>query len=204
MKNGKKEGVFVDIGGVRTDLTSGMLDAIAHPPPGFTSKHSYDLSDVAGRFWGLPWCSRCGKGSSQLSVTMPLRWVPSWREAGDTLAKEEWHDAQLEAQNQLTLWLHIHAREAYQSWNERVQRMKTGLVEPLSTSILMPQQERLALPIAFLHSIQWDMLGAAMENESLPEGHSAFFFLELLSVYEAGHLPCGWIGRWPEGQLVVL
>jgi hypothetical protein len=42
-----------------------------------------------------------------------------------------------------------------------------------------------------------------MENSYLQSGHSAFFFLELLTVYESGHFPCGWQGEWPQGKLLV-
>ena len=42
-----------------------------------------------------------------------------------------------------------------------------------------------------------------MENSYLNGGHKVFFFLELLTVYEAGHFPCGWEGEWPKGRLVV-
>jgi hypothetical protein len=51
--------------------------------------------------------------------------------------------------------------------------------------------------------VQWDILAALMEHAYLGSGHRCFFFLELLSVYEAGHFPCGWIGPWPQGKLVV-
>jgi hypothetical protein len=34
-------------------------------------------------------------------------------------------------------------------------------------------------------------------------GHSAFFFLELLTIYQAGHFPCGWQGEWPKGKLLL-
>ncbi len=37
--------------------------------------------------------------------------IPSATEA------DSWGDVQLEAQNQLTLWLHNNAREEYRSWN---------------------------------------------------------------------------------------
>jgi hypothetical protein len=47
------------------------------------------------------------------------------------------------------------------------------------------------------------ILGALMENSYLGSGHTAFFFLELFLVYEAGHFPCGWVGEWPHGALRV-
>jgi hypothetical protein len=42
-----------------------------------------------------------------------------------------------------------------------------------------------------------------MQNSYLQSGNSAFFFLELLTVYESGHFPCGWQGEWPQGKLLV-
>jgi hypothetical protein len=42
-----------------------------------------------------------------------------------------------------------------------------------------------------------------MANHYLPLGHTAFFFLELLRVCEAGRFPCGGEGMWPKGRLVV-
>jgi len=47
-------------------------------------------------------------------------------------------------------------------------------------------------------------LGALMGNSYLDTHHPAHFFLELLWVYEAGHFPCGWLGDWPSGKLIVL
>ncbi|HKD26343.1 MAG TPA: hypothetical protein VKC66_10620 [Xanthobacteraceae bacterium] len=54
-----------------------------------------------------------------------------------------------------------------------------------------------------MDSTTWDVLGALMENSYLSSRHQAYFFLELLWVYEAGHFPCGWLGDWPDGKLVV-
>jgi hypothetical protein len=76
-------------------------------------------------------------------------------------------------------------------------------VNPLTEKILVPFQAKHDLDIAFVHNVQWDILGAVMENSYLRSGHSAFFFLELLTVYEAWHFPCGWKGEWPKGKLLV-
>jgi hypothetical protein len=58
-------------------------------------------------------------------------------------------------------------------------------------------------PSPLIQGLRWDILGALMENSYLRSGHAAFFFLELLMVYEAGHFPCGWRGNWPQGELLV-
>jgi len=42
-----------------------------------------------------------------------------------------------------------------------------------------------------------------MANSYMFTGHRAYFFLELLLVYEMGCFPCGWSGKWPSGELLV-
>jgi hypothetical protein len=59
------------------------------------------------------------------------------------------------------------------------------------------------LDITIVHSSRWNALGALMENSYINSGHSAFFFLEMLMIYEAGHFPCGWRGQWPKGTLLI-
>ena len=80
---------------------------------------------------------------------------------------------------------------------------KTDCIDLLSENVWEPYQRCHDLGIAVVHSTRWDVLSALMENAYLESGHRCFFFLELLSVYEAGHFPCGWLGEWPEGKLIV-
>jgi hypothetical protein len=68
---------------------------------------------------------------------------------------------------------------------------------------ITPFQVKHGLDLVLVHSVQWDILGALMENSYLGSGHKAFFFLELLLIYEAGHFPCGWEGEWPHGMVRV-
>jgi hypothetical protein len=110
---------------------------------------------------------------------------------------------ELGAQNQLTLWLHQHDRQNYQRWNDLVGGFKEAVLNPLTEERWEPYRRRHGLDVVVVHSVQWDALGALMENTYLGSGHRCFFFLELLTVYEAGHFPCGWVGEWPQGKLVV-
>ncbi len=198
----RKSGLFVQIGGIPTDLNSGLVDAVVHPPSGFASRRAFGRSDIARRLSMVRWFSAAGQGPSLLDVTPSLVWLSSWAEALKASELPEWDDATLEARNQLTLWLHLNARAEYQSWNERAGRIKTELL-PSLWQAWAPHDARLAWPESFKHSLEWNLLGAAMENEYLETGHPAVFFLELLTIYEAGHVPCGWEGRWPEGRLLV-
>jgi hypothetical protein len=115
----------------------------------------------------------------------------------------QWETATLEAQNQLSLWLCKHASHDYQRWNDIVETHKRETLATLEASWAASQREH-GFDGVILQSVSWNVLGALLENSYLPSAHPAFFFLELLWVYESGRLPCGWEGTWPQGTLLVL
>src|SRR5512145_1620469 len=183
-------------------LNALILDPLENGRAGFKSKHSFAPSDVAGRLRAIDWFSRCGQPLA-LDLSMEIDRVLTWREATERCTDEVWENVELEAQNQLTLWLSRHDRENFRRRNERVDRHKIAVIDPLAERAWGPYQRRRDLDPAIMHSVRWDVLGALMENSYLGSGHRCFFFLELLRVYEAGHFPCGWRGDWPVGKLVV-
>jgi hypothetical protein len=197
-----KKGFWVNIGGTPVDLNSGMIEAVTNPPPGFVSKHRFVVTDVAARVNLIKWFTHCGARLA-LDLTMETEQAKGWAQAIESCKAPAWENAQLEAQNQLTLWLHLNERPSHGRWNEIVVAHKNAILNPLTEKILAPFQVKHDLDIALVHSVQWDILGALMENSYLQSGHSAFFFLELLTVYESGHFPCGWQGEWPQGKLLV-
>lgn len=183
-------------------LNAPILDPIESPPAGFASKHRFAESDLVSRIGGIKWFHNCGSPLIA-DLSMPTRELPSWQTAIEAAETIEWENTVLEAQNQLTLWLHRNARNHYQRWNDLVQQHTADLITPLIDECIRPIQEQLSLPKVVISSVQWDILGALMENCYLFLGHPAVFFLELLTIYEAGHFPCGWDGEWPRGTLLV-
>ena len=200
----KNKGLTASIGGIPVDLNAGMIEAVTNPPTGFASRHRYEETEAVARLRAIDWFVNCGTPVS-LDLTTPFRQVSSWDEAIECCTSVEWENSQLEAQNQLTLWMHLHDRERYQGWNESVSEHKKTTLDPLIKQVIAPLLAKsVSEPATVIPSVQWDILGALMENSSLGSGHAAFFFLELLTVYEAGHFPCGWRGSWPQGELLVL
>jgi hypothetical protein len=183
-------------------LNAPIVDPLANPAPGFASDRSFAPSDIPGRLRVIEWFSRCGEPLS-LNPSMPVVQASGWREAVASCTDGVWENVELEAQNQLTLWLHQHDRQNYRRWNELVVGFKSEVVNPLIEEKWDPYRRRHGLDAAIVLSARWDALGALMENAYLASGHRCFFFLELLSVYEAGHFPCGWVGEWPRGKLIV-
>jgi len=173
-----------------------------NPPHGFVSKLSFRETELASKLRAIRWFAQCGQ-PLHLDLTMPTERITDWQSAVASCQDPVWENVELEAQNQLTLWLHANDRTAYQKWNDIVDAHKTSILNPLTEQTITPFQVSHGLDIVFVHSVQWDILGALMENSYLDSGHKAFFFLELLMVYESGHYPCGWVGKWPQGSLRV-
>jgi hypothetical protein len=186
---------------VRAQVAS-ILDPLDNPPPGFISKHSFAPSDLSARVKIFDWFSHCGEPLT-CDLSMPVERVRGWPEAMASCKDGVWENVELEGQNQLTLWLCRHDHQNYQRWNELVRSFKAAVINPLTEERWEPYRQRHSLDCAVIHSVQWDVLGALMEHANLGSDHRCFFFLELLSVYEAGHFPCGWVGEWPQGKLVV-
>lgn len=172
-----------------------------HEAVGFVSKHMFAPTDLSGRIKAIHWFSRCGEPLA-LDLSMEIESVCSWSAAMEACQSPAWENIELEASNQLTMWLHQNHRERYQDWNDIVDRHKTELIGPLVNEKIVPFQLARGLDITIVHSTSWDVLGALMENSYLDTHHPAHFFLELLWVYEAGHFPCGWLGDWPRGKLI--
>ncbi len=200
--SGADQQAVVELCGVPVDLNAAIIPAKENPPKGFASKRSFSETDLASRLRAIRWFARCGK-PFDLDLTMNTDRVKDWPTAIASCNDPAWENVELEAQNQLTLWLHANNRAAYQKWNDIVLSHKSSVLTPLIEQKIIPFQVKLGLDISLVHCVKWDILGALMENSYLGSGHKAFFFLELLMVYEAGHFPCGWIGEWPQGKLRV-
>jgi cell wall assembly regulator SMI1 len=159
------------------------------------------VDELRARLARVPWCARCGQGPTELGLPFPAVWLSTWKETKTRMGSRSWHNAELEASNELTLWLHNNAPDAYQSWNERVARIKATVVAELEPVWKQRQEELGGLQL--VSELRTIVVGAAMELDYLSFGHPARFFLNLLPVLEAGHLPCGWKGRWPSGELAL-
>lgn len=198
----EKFGAWIMMGGVPVDLFSGMLDAMINPPPGFKSKFKFEQTDLKPRIEAIEWFSHCGEPAN-VDLTMEICQVQNWAEAMKSCKSDAWLSAALEAKNQLTIFMSVHATERYQQWNDLVDAYREAIVNQILNEKIRPFQTGNSLEETLVWHVRGELTGALMENSFIDCGHSAFFSLELLRVYEAGHFPCGWERQWPEGRLLV-
>jgi hypothetical protein len=143
----------------------------------------------------LTWFSAVGQPlPAELARTsFPVR---SWSEAVLCCKSLEWENYSLERRNSLTMYLHRHAKQRYQQWNELVDSVKSVVV-PLVHAKLAGMPRELDEVKA---TVNWDVLGACMELE-FADVREPEFFVGLMSLYGAGHFPCGWGERDYQGVI---
>lgn len=155
----------------------------------------------------IPWFSRCGQSlPDDLQSSLPFEATPvsTLKKAIRQWSSSQWEDATLEARNELTGFLAVQARDAYQQWNAITRQAKAEVAQPLAEKFWQPYAQQLGLDADFLHSVQWDVLALCMEHAYRQQRGLPQFFLALLKVYAAGHMPCGWEGgKYPKGRLLV-
>jgi len=150
----------------------------------------------------VDWFAACGR-SLAIGLPFPTSPVGSWAEAIQRCSDQTWEDATLEAQNRLTEFLHTQHRDRYRDWNDIAIVAKERVVTPLRDRVWRPFAERHGLTKVLANCVSWDVLAAIMEYEYRDCPGRPEYFLHLLRLYRAGHIPCGWSGEWPAGQLFV-
>jgi hypothetical protein len=171
-------------------------------PGDFISKHTFLLRDLVTAVRAIRWFDHCGE-PHEFELTMPVERIETWSQASKALKSQAWERARLEARNQLTAFLSKHHRTRFREWNKLTQTYKHEVVALLESEVWEPFRQSQGLNDEFVESNRWNIVAALMENAYSDCGHKCFFFQELLTVYEAGHVPCGWVGDWPRGNLVV-
>lgn len=127
--------------------------------------------------------------------------VPSWHEAMATRATEEWDEALLGGANQIRQGLGVQHNDRYQEWNAIVHEAMPS-IQQLIAKKTAPTLSTVSLPPYFNAMVQGDIVHMCVEMayvNIVPAG----FYSGLAEWYCQGHFPCGWIGAYPNGKLII-
>ena len=115
--------------------------------------------------------------------------------------KRAWEDATLEAHNELNIFMRQKHPGKSSDWNSVAQEAMEFLQEKVDPSLIQAAEKH-GLGKEFLDAAHWNLQGAILEQH-YKKYRPPLFFLKMLTVYEQGHFPCGWSGKWPSGKLMV-
>ncbi|WP_409310354.1 hypothetical protein [Pectobacterium sp. B1J-3] len=124
----------------------------------------------------------------------------SFGEAMLFLSSPDWENVTLEESNDMSGYLSIKYPSALQEWNSLAIDAKTFWRDELSKRI--PDLDGFD-NVLLLQCIEWDIIHYLIEDAYKDKIKKSLFFDSLICIYESGHIPCGWDGNWPNGNLVV-
>ncbi|CNF23360.1 Uncharacterised protein [Yersinia nurmii] len=148
------------------------------------------------RLLNINWLSDVGNKISVSDVILAM----SLNEAGNYLSDPEWENVTLEESNEISGYLATKYTAIFQDWNEVAKEAKLFFTNDIKPKI--PNLND--FDNTLLHQcIEWDIIQYLIEDFYSEKLKTPLFFNKLVSIYESGHIPCGWVGSWPKGQLVV-
>jgi len=147
----------------------------------------------------INWLSNCGRKDARF----PCRYAADWIECNMLLEDPGWESTTLEASNEISEFLSINHRDAFQKWHD-LSEFGRGFIEEKVMPRLVSATHGKPLSDVLFDCIKWDILHAIIEHEYLDLLPKPCFFMTLFDVYRSGHLPCGWEnGSWPNGNVVI-
>ncbi len=151
----------------------------------------------------VDWFAHCGSDTNDISI--PFERAATIKEAAESMLDENCWYAKLEAQNDLTVILASKYPNEDCYWNSLIRDAKKEINQTIMPAVTaaLTRIDANAVSDAVLVDFARIATHAAYAKKL---GRLPDFFAKLFSVYQAGHLPCGWsenVNNWPRGRLIV-
>ena len=156
--------------------------------------------EIIKRLLQIDWLSNCGS-MDILDIKNDYTYIKRSKEIEKSLENCKWENVGLKASGDFTEYLSLNHPEEDRYWNQLVSEAKEKIIVNINQSIISKCCE-LEIPPHMVDYINWDIVTIAVIY-SYKRYYESVFYSDLLKIYEAGHLPCGWIGRYPKGKLKI-
>ena len=114
----------------------------------------------------------------------------------------KWENICLEEIGNLTGFLAVNHPDKYNLfWNQLVEEIKVKLIPHVESQLNVLLQNG-AITKNIVDSVLFDIINIVM-TFSYSEFFNSDFYTEMYKIYMDGHLPCGWKGKYPQGQIEI-
>ena len=145
------------------------------------------------------WFSRCGMRDE---FSFEVDYLDEAECVEQYIASSKWENVCLEKRGDFTSYLSLNYREEYRkSWNVLVREVKEKFFPSVLDKVQCSLREK-DLPLSCVDDIKFNLLNLFMFN-FYSDYYKDEFWDNMLAIYLAGHLPCGWSGKFPEGKFIV-
>jgi hypothetical protein len=132
----------------------------------------------------------------------PHALVFDWKRASELQDSDFWGELCIEAGGDLTGFLAKRAPQYFWEWNKLAAAANALVKDVIGRRVEEVRREHGLGPL-FAQQVERDLGLALLEHSYAFVKPPVDFARRCFEVYEAGHLPCGWEGVWPAGQLVI-
>ena len=147
------------------------------------------------RLLKINWFINVGKETAMLNVNQVANESDFYKE----ITSIDWENSTLEAGNEITGYLAKKYNKEYNEWNVLVREAKK-----IIDGEIIPTMNGKGLDgRVILDNVKWDLVNFLMEDAYRKYLRGDLFFESLINIYEGGHIPCGWEGKWPSGKLII-
>lgn len=145
------------------------------------------------------WLQRCGKTDN---LGFDVEYLSSKRDAEKNINATKWENMCLERKGDFTTYLLKNHKDEYNKyWNDEVRMIKEQYISRISEKVNIVLTNS-GFSVSILDDIKMNILSIFM-LEYYSEYYSSDFYNRMLVIYLAGHLPCGWMGEYPNGKFIV-
>ena len=145
------------------------------------------------------WLQRCGEIES---LGFDVEYLNSKRDVEKMINSIKWENMCLDRMGDFTTYLLKNHKDEYNRyWNDEIRLIKERYISVISDKV---NQALLIndLSVDLLDDIKMNILSIFM-LEYYSEYYSSDFYNKMMIIYLTGHLPCGWIGEYPNGKFIV-
>ena len=145
------------------------------------------------------WLQRCGQKDS---LGFEVEYLDNKKEVEKNINSVKWENICLDKKGDFTTYLFKNHKAEYNKyWNDEVETIKEQYLSKITEKVNMALTNS-GLSVDILDDINMNLLSIFM-LEYYSEYYSCDFYNKMLKIYLAGHLPCGWIGEYPDGKFIV-
>lgn len=137
----------------------------------------------------VEWFSRCGIESDV-----------SRESAIKSISSADWEEFTLERRNDITAHLATAHWNREHEWNKITKGVR-GYTDAEVFPRMIEAATAQGFPDKVVRQVQWDVC-SFIQEEIYASWRVPRFFNRLADIYREGHLPCGWIGEYPDGHLI--
>jgi len=160
--------------------------------------------NIIDRIANIPFFQNCGVKHNTSEFHHGIVCIDSWSEAEQYFTHSDWEEITLEFRNQLTEHIQRSDSNIYKLWNQYAKSARKYIGDFIEPHLVKFQYLK-GIDSTFIDCVKWDILNSMLylqyaEHLSDLPG----FYKVVLTVYEAGHFPCGWKGEFSNGRLIII